>query len=182
MLVDEIKRFVEGIPAALKEKRGVYSVEFTVAERKAFLSKKKLTYSAKFRVDDDSKELRFTEALKESGSGVSAGDAGFGFKKETYKTGTGREGRFHRRAVHVVRRTVQLHVRLLESEDFHGKRGPQGRLRVQVPDYLSRPVGTLVSAHHPRADRLIRGTASAALPRSFRRSSRRSNAVQKDSR
>lgn len=93
MLVDEIKRFVEGIPAALKEKRGVYSVEFTVAERKAFLSKKKLTYSAKFRVDDDSKELRFTEALKESGSGVSAGDAGFGFKKETYKTGTGpREG------------------------------------------------------------------------------------------
>ncbi|MFC2099773.1 hypothetical protein ACFLSF_02965 [Candidatus Bipolaricaulota bacterium] len=93
MLVDEVKRFVEGIPAALREKRGVYSVEFTVAERKAFLSKKKLTYSARFRVDDDNKELRFTEALKESGSGVSAGDAGFGFKKESYKTGSGqREG------------------------------------------------------------------------------------------
>ena len=93
MLVDEIKRFVEGIPAALREKRGVYSVKFTVAERKAFLSKKKLTYSARFRVDENNKELRFTEALKESGSGVSAGDAGFGFKKESYKTGSGpREG------------------------------------------------------------------------------------------
>jgi hypothetical protein len=97
MRVDEIARFVEGIPATLREKRGVYAVEFTVAERKAFLSKKKLTYSARFRIDEDRKELRFTEMLKESGSGAySGGDdqtPGFGFKKETYKTGTGpREG------------------------------------------------------------------------------------------
>ena len=93
MLVDEIKKFVEGIPATLKEKRGVYSVGFTVAERKVFLSKKKLTYSAKFRVDEEKKELRFTEMLKESGFGMSSGDSGFGFKKESYKTGTGsREG------------------------------------------------------------------------------------------
>ena len=97
MLVNEIKKFVEGIPATLKEKRGVHSVEFVVAERKAFLSKKRLTYRAKFRVDEDKKELRFTEMLKESGSGVSSGDSdfgpGFGFKKESYKTGSGpREG------------------------------------------------------------------------------------------
>ena len=97
MLSDEIAKFVEGIPATLKEKRGVYSVEFTVAERKAFLSKKKLVYSARFRIDEGKKELRFTEMLKESGSGVSSGDSdfgpGFGFKKDTYKTGAGpREG------------------------------------------------------------------------------------------
>jgi len=93
MLIDTIKTFVEAIPSTMKEKRGVHSLEFTVAERKAFLSKKKLTYSAKFRVDEDNMELRFTEMLKESGSGVSAGDSGFGFKKEIYKTGKGpREG------------------------------------------------------------------------------------------
>jgi len=93
MLINEIKKFVEDIPATLKEKRGVHSVEFTVAERKVFLSKKKLTYSAKFRVDEDNKELRFTEMLKEAGSGMSAGDSGFGFKKESYTTGKGpREG------------------------------------------------------------------------------------------
>ena len=97
MIVDAIKEFVEGLRATLKEKRGVYSVQVVVAERKAFLSKKKLTYSAKFRVDEDKKELRFTEMLKESGSGVSSGDSefgsGFGFKRETYKTGKGaREG------------------------------------------------------------------------------------------
>jgi hypothetical protein len=97
MLVDEIRELVEGIPATLKEKRGVYSVEFTVAEREVFLSKKKLTYSAKFRVDEEKKEIRFTEALKESGSGASSGDRGggpgFGFKKESYKTAMGpREG------------------------------------------------------------------------------------------
>ena len=97
MRVDEIERFLERIPATLKEKRGVYSVEFTVAERKTFLSKKRLTYSARFRIDEEKKELRFTEMLKESGAGLSSGDGepgpGFGFKKETYKTGAGpREG------------------------------------------------------------------------------------------
>jgi len=93
MLIDQIKEFVAGIPATVKEKRGVYSVKFIVAERRVFLSKKKLTYSAKFRVDDGNKELRFTEMLKESGSGMSAGDdgigPGFGFKKETYRTRKG---------------------------------------------------------------------------------------------
>jgi len=96
MLIDQIKEFVAGLPATLKEKRGVYSVKFIVAERRVFLSKKKLTYSAKFRVDEDKKELRFTELLKESGSGISGGDSeigpGFGFKKESYKTGTGARG------------------------------------------------------------------------------------------
>lgn len=97
MLIDTIKTYVEGLSVAMKEKRGVYSVQIVVAGRKAFLSKKKLTYSASFRVDDDKKELRFTEMLKESGSGMSSGDSefgpGFGFKKETFKTSKGaREG------------------------------------------------------------------------------------------
>ena len=93
MLIDQIKEYVAGLPATLKEKRGIYSFKLTVAERRVFLSKKKLAYSAKFRVDDGNKELRFTEMLKESGSGMSAGDdgigPGFGFKKETYRTRKG---------------------------------------------------------------------------------------------
>jgi hypothetical protein len=97
MRIDGIRAFIEGIPATWKEKRGVCFVEFTVAERKAFLSKKKLVYSARFRIDEEKKELRFMEMLKESGSGASSGDSdlgpGFGFKKETYKIGGGaREG------------------------------------------------------------------------------------------
>ncbi|HHR85159.1 MAG TPA: hypothetical protein ENL23_02285 [Candidatus Acetothermia bacterium] len=93
MLIDQIKEFVENIPATLKEKKGVYSLSLTVAERRAFLSRKKLAYSARFRVDEEAKELRFTEVLKESGSGISGGSSetgpGFGFKKERYKLGTG---------------------------------------------------------------------------------------------
>jgi hypothetical protein len=82
----------------LSEKKGVMTVELVVAERKSFLSKKKLTYIAKYRIDENNKEVRFTEMLKESGSGVSGGGdfddgPGFGFKKETYSTGKGgREG------------------------------------------------------------------------------------------
>ncbi len=97
MLLDDIKTVVSAVPAQLKEKSGLYSFEFTVAERKAFLSTKKLTYRASFRIDESKKELRFSEMLKESGSGISSGtdgiSPGFGFKAETYKTGMGpREG------------------------------------------------------------------------------------------
>ena len=99
-LLEEIGRFVSGIPAELTEKKGVFTLRFVVAERKAFLSKKKLEYIAKFRIDDAGREVRFTEMLAERGSGVS-GSGGFdggispgiGFKKETYRTGAGpREG------------------------------------------------------------------------------------------
>jgi hypothetical protein len=96
-LIDDIRGMAGSIGAELKEKKGAYTLTLVVAERKAFLSKKKLEYIARFRVDDAAKELRFTEMLKETGSGVSGGgediSPGFGFKAETYKTGVGpREG------------------------------------------------------------------------------------------
>ncbi|HBJ82625.1 MAG TPA: hypothetical protein DDZ88_01865 [Verrucomicrobiales bacterium] len=97
-VIDEIVKLAQGAGGILSEKKGVHTLEILVAERKAFLSRKKLTYLAKFRVDDASKELRFTEMLKESGFGISSGDSGlspgFGFKKESYSTGFGkpREG------------------------------------------------------------------------------------------
>jgi len=96
-LIDEIRAMAASIGAQLKEKKGVFTLSLVVAERKAFLSRRKLEYVARFRVDEASRELHFTEMLKESGSGVSSGpdDAapGFGFKAGTYKTGAGpREG------------------------------------------------------------------------------------------
>jgi hypothetical protein len=99
MLLDEIKKILSEFPGELEEKDGLYSFEFVVAERKAFLTKKKLTYKAKFRIDDIAKEVKFNEMLKESGFGLSAGGGmddmtpGFGFKKEVYKSGMeGRSG------------------------------------------------------------------------------------------
>ena len=74
------------------QKNGSTRMEAVIAERKAFLSKKKLTYICRFRVDEPAKEVRFFEMLKESGFGVSSGaggnemSTGFGFKKETYNT------------------------------------------------------------------------------------------------
>jgi hypothetical protein len=96
-LIDDIRGMAGSIGAELKEKKGAYTLTLVVAERKAFLSKKRLEYIAKFRVDDVARELRFTEMLKETGSGISSGSEdispGFGFKAETYKTGAGpREG------------------------------------------------------------------------------------------
>jgi hypothetical protein len=65
-----------------------------VAEQKSLLSKKKVEYTAKFKVDDAERVVRFFEMLKESGSGMSGGDArdfggGWGVTKTTYKVGGG---------------------------------------------------------------------------------------------
>ena len=96
MLLDDIKTIIAAVPGAqLKEKNASYSFESVVAERKTFLSTKKLTYKASFRIDDTARILSFSEMLKESGSGISSSGAdgdispGFGFKAETYSVGMG---------------------------------------------------------------------------------------------
>jgi hypothetical protein len=99
-LMESIKAFASAIPAELKGgKNDTYEFEHVVAERKAFLSKKKLVYKAEFRLDNNNRKMHFTEMLKESGFGLSSGgddmdmSPGGGFKKGTYKTGMqGREG------------------------------------------------------------------------------------------
>jgi hypothetical protein len=72
------------------QKDGSLAMEALIAERKAFLSKKKLTYKCKLRVDDATRTVRFWEMLIEKGSGMSGGmddmSPGFSFKKETYST------------------------------------------------------------------------------------------------
>lgn len=99
MVLDEIKKLAASIGANLEEKNGIFTLKLVVAERKAFLSKRKLEYIANFRVDEENKTLKFTEVLKESGSGLSMGGSmddmtpGIGFKMQTYKVGMGpREG------------------------------------------------------------------------------------------
>jgi hypothetical protein len=96
-LIDDISGFAAGLPAELAEKKGVFTLKCVVAERKAFLSKKKLEYIARFRIDESARQVRFTEMLMERGSGMSGGAGddmapGFGFKKETYSTGRGPRG------------------------------------------------------------------------------------------
>lgn len=100
-LINTISAYSTELGGDLSEKKGVYTLEILVAERKAFLSKKKLRYIAKFRIVDENKEFKFTEMLAESGSGLSSGGSdydsgmstGFGFKSESYNTTSGkREG------------------------------------------------------------------------------------------
>lgn len=95
---DDIRTYMAAIPsAAVGTKGDKGEVKLIVAEQKSFLSKKKVEYVAKWSVDDATRTVHFFEMLKESGSGMSAGDGGvgggWGVSKETYKTGFGgREG------------------------------------------------------------------------------------------
>ncbi len=83
-----------------KEKKGLWDFSTTIAERKTFLSKKKLTYALKLRIDDAARTVKFSEMLIESGSGFSSGgdfdsgiSTGFGVKTESYNTfGGARKG------------------------------------------------------------------------------------------
>ncbi len=99
MLIDDIREHINVSGGVLSENNGLWTFEVVIAERKSFLARKRLVYRFKFRIDDEKKELRYTEMLKESGAGISSegdsdGTAGFGFKAEKYRTGLGkpREG------------------------------------------------------------------------------------------
>jgi len=89
-LQDDLIAASRAFPAPLeRQKDGSLAMEALIAERKAFLSKRKLTYKCKLRVNDGTRSVTFWEMLLEKGSGVSGGDdmaPGFGFKKETYGT------------------------------------------------------------------------------------------------
>lgn len=85
-LLQSIQAYAKSIPAEFKEKKGSCDLTLTVAERKALLSKQKLTYQAKFRIDEQEKTIHFAEMLKEASSGM---DAGMGFSTESYSTGKG---------------------------------------------------------------------------------------------
>jgi hypothetical protein len=98
-VAEEIRSYLSGQAGAKvggKDSSG--EVKMIIAQQKSFLSKKTVEYSAKFKVQEDERVVRFFEMLKESGSGMSGGDAtdvggGWGFSKEAYKTGSdGRKG------------------------------------------------------------------------------------------
>ncbi|MFA6272340.1 MAG: hypothetical protein WC693_04535 [Patescibacteria group bacterium] len=99
-IFQEIKKTLAERSGEWKEKKGIWEFSTVIAERKAFLAKKKLTYSAKMKIDEENKSVSFSEILIDSGSGFSSGggfddgiSTGVGFKKETYNTmNKGREG------------------------------------------------------------------------------------------
>jgi len=97
-VAEEIRAYLATLPAAaLGGKGDSGDMKMVIAEQKSFLSKKKVEYAARFAVDNTARVVRFFEMLKESGSGMSAGEGdfggGWGVSKESYKTGSsGREG------------------------------------------------------------------------------------------
>lgn len=97
-IIQDITKFAKSIKAEVNDEKNRVTIKKVLAERKVFLSHKKLEYSAKISIDDKQKKINFTEMLKETGFGLSSSvnddmSAGFGFKAEAYKTGfSGREG------------------------------------------------------------------------------------------
>lgn len=97
-LFGDIQHAVAKYNGKWQEKKGVWEYSAVIAERKAFLSKKKLTYSMRLKPDETARVVHFSEMLTETGSGLSSGgdvdggmSTGFGFKTESYNTFKGGE-------------------------------------------------------------------------------------------
>ncbi len=94
-VTEAIKSYLAGEAGAQVTGKGQDGeAKLVVAEQKSLLAKKKVEYSAKFKVDDRERVVRFFEMLKESGAGMSGGDAGdfgggWGVTKTSYKMGGG---------------------------------------------------------------------------------------------
>jgi hypothetical protein len=91
-LIEECSKALVPYDGKWSEKKGLWDFSAVIAERKVFLSKKKLAYSLKMRVDDTAKTVKFSEMLMEAGSGFTSGgdlDSGFGVKTESYNTFSG---------------------------------------------------------------------------------------------
>ncbi|MCX7826133.1 MAG: hypothetical protein N2689_11335 [Verrucomicrobiae bacterium] len=97
-LKDRLIELGKNLPAQFQPQQdGTLATEYVVAERRWLLSRKKVTYRCRVRVDEARRAVRMFEMLKESGFGLSSSSddigPGFGFKKETCKTtGPAREG------------------------------------------------------------------------------------------
>lgn len=95
-LNETVQKIVADLGGKMTDKNGVLTVDSMIAERKAFLSRKRLSYIFKVKIDDQAKIVKFFEMLKEAGSGLSSGGGfdsdmspGFGFKTESYNTTRG---------------------------------------------------------------------------------------------
>lgn len=90
-MFDQIKSILQNYNGTWKNKGEIWEFSCVIAERKAFLLTKKLTYDARFKIYEPQKLIVFSEMLVETGSGLSSED--LGFKAESYNTlNGGREG------------------------------------------------------------------------------------------
>ncbi len=73
IMLESIARISQGVGGTLEEKGGVHTMRAVVAEQKGFLSKKRLEYIAKFRIDEPGQQITCSEMLKETRSGLVSG-------------------------------------------------------------------------------------------------------------
>ena len=85
-IAEELRGIAAEFGLESKETKGVTVLSGVLAEKKGFLSRKKVTYEAHFRIDQEQRTVFFSELLKESGSG--AGGVG----TESWSTKSGKDG------------------------------------------------------------------------------------------
>jgi hypothetical protein len=84
-IMTTIRNTMTGLPGDFQAEDGLHSLTSVIAERKGFFSRRKLTFTARFRVNEETREVIYNETLVERriglGAGIGEGISGFGFRK-----------------------------------------------------------------------------------------------------
>ena len=93
-ILTELGKLAQAWQFEWRQKADQVILSRVVAEQKALMATGQLTYEARIRIDDARREVRFTELLKESRSGMSSGGdddfgpSGFGVQRTSYNSRT----------------------------------------------------------------------------------------------
>ncbi|MBL3539783.1 ribonucleoside-triphosphate reductase [Aminivibrio sp.] len=84
-IMKTILSVITGLPGNFRSDDGLHSLTSIIAEKKGFFSRRTLTFTARFRVNEETQEVIYNETLVEKKSGLGAGNGegifGFGFRK-----------------------------------------------------------------------------------------------------
>lgn len=96
-MIDEIKKYLNTVGGSLTENNGLYIFKYEIADRNTKINNINVSYTAKFRVINDDKIIKFNEVITEKSSGLGVGGEmtpGIGYKTESFKSKLdGREGK-----------------------------------------------------------------------------------------
>jgi len=84
-LIEELKSILPDSASLIRQKKDRFKISIVLAERRVFLSKKRLVYKGKLRINERKKEVLFSDYLRETSIGLCS-SSGFGFTRESFNT------------------------------------------------------------------------------------------------
>ncbi len=92
-IMNTIRSLITGLPGDFQSDEGLHSLTSVVAERKGFFSRRKLPFTARFRVNEETREVVYNEtSWKKRAARAGNGEGNIGFASGKWKIASGPGG------------------------------------------------------------------------------------------